>query len=106
MVQQTLPPSSKAGAEFLDKMLSCSWPAATAPSRARLQPPRAPLRRPSTAPMEVLPLELPISPTEESPRLMSRGNSNSSFGEDACGDRKEIEEEEQLIFALDGLEGK
>merc|ERR1719199_233972 len=85
----------------MDMTLPSSWPAVTATSRSRLQPPRAPLRRPSVAPLEVLPLFLPMSPSQlaltSSPRHLSQSASDASL-EEACDD---ADGEECLIFALD-----
>lgn len=103
-----------------DAVLSSSWPAATAPSRSRLQqPPRAPLRRPSAAPWEVLPLQLPMSPAHLSPagsprHTRSRAGSDHSL-EKGYGDvlgfastcpSFEVDEEERLIFGIDNLESE
>lgn len=55
----------------MDGLMASSWPAAQAPPKFRQGPPRAPLRKPSSADWEVPPLLLPQGPRK-------RSNSGSS----------------------------
>lgn len=105
-----VPPLSPSSDDHMDGMLSSSWPLATATSRSRLQPPRAPLRRPSAAPWEVMPLLLPMSPAQlspgVSPRNLSPSGSLTSLGKASAEITAELDEDEHLIFSLDGLESE
>jgi len=94
-----------------DRDCSSSW-------RPLLQPPKAPLRRPSAAPFEVLPFTLPMSSPCSSPRdemNFSRSISISSFekvetpSSASCNfavpeGREDEEEDEAIIFNMDEAE--
>jgi len=84
----------------MDMLMAPSRAATTTPLRSRLQPLRAPLRRPAVAPLEVLPLLLPMSPKQLSPVASPRHLSHSGSAE-ALGKACDDVDEECLIFALD-----
>lgn len=86
----------------MDGFLSSSFPGAAPPPK-RLQPPRAPLRKPSDVSWDVPPLALPEAPRKGK---LPHGSFASTFDEE-CPPLEEKsddsgEEDEPAIFALDG----
>jgi len=89
---------------FVDSILASSWPAAVPPSRLA-QPPRAPLRKPSTVNWDVPPMTLPVAPKRSS------FSGSGSTADELCpvafqeDDDEASEDEDTCVFALEGMDG-
>jgi len=94
---QDLAPSPTNGSNFL----SSSWPVVTVSLRRQLHPPRAPLLRPTAAPIEVVPLEHLMSPAKLSPMSTLRLDHSCR---DVVSESMDEPDEECLIFAIDNVQ--